>query len=157
MERQADVQKEEQVDFVRPGMALGTRFEAENARLLTLYRIDAVLSLVQASVPASVEVLNLTLNDGMPIPPASLERAFAFLSTCAARSARVLVHCEMGLSRSPTVLAGYLVERERIPFERAIAEMRLLRPLVQPHPALVRSVNAYLHERFAAGPLRGVA
>lgn len=145
------------MDFVRPGMALGTRFEAENARLLTLYRIDAVLSLVPANVPASVEVLNLSLSDGMPIPGGVLERANAFISGCAARNQRILVHCEMGLSRSPAVLAGYLVERERIPLDRAIAEMRQVRPLVQPHPALVRSVTAYLHARAGTGQLRGVA
>ena len=145
------------MDFVRPGMALGSRFEAENARLLTLYRIDAVLSLVQANVPAPVAVLNLTIDDGLPIPPGVLERAIAFLSGCAARNQRVLVHCEMGLSRSPTVLAAYLVEHERIPFDRAIAEMRQVRPLVQPHPALVRSVTAYHEQKSVHGLVRGVA
>jgi protein-tyrosine phosphatase len=145
------------VDFVRPGLAVGTRLEAESARLLSLHKIDAVLSMTSAQVPASFDWLQLVVSDRVPLPDGILDRAVAFLTAQLSRAQRVLVHCEMGLSRSPAVVACFLAARERLPLEVALGEVRRARPLVQPHPALLQSVDEFLSRDQVGATLRGVA
>jgi predicted protein tyrosine phosphatase len=58
----------------------------------------------------------------------------------------VLVHCQAGISRSPTVCATALATRRGIPFRAALADVQQARPLAAPLPALKRSARRYLSD-----------
>lgn len=45
----------------------------------------------------------------------------------------MLVHCAQGVSRSASILIGYLMSREQLSYEAALAELQAVRPQVQPN------------------------
>lgn len=53
----------------------------------------------------------------------------------------VLVHCIAGVSRSPTVVAYYLMCLRGWSFEQALAEIRLKRPIVKPRKAFIEQLE----------------
>jgi len=55
-----------------------------------------------------------------------------------------LIHCNSGVSRSPTVVATAVAAIEDEPFEAIMAEIRQMRKATIPHPALVRHAQSYL-------------
>jgi len=49
------------------------------------------------------------------------------------RGGRVLVHCHMGISRSATLLAAFMVIYGRMTAKQAIEHLRAARPIVRPN------------------------
>jgi predicted protein tyrosine phosphatase len=62
----------------------------------------------------------------------------------------VLVHCAQGVSRSAAVLIGWLMAREGLSYEVALAQMQAVRPQVQPNPGFVMQLREF--ERLGAQP-----
>ena len=46
----------------------------------------------------------------------------------------MLVHCAQGMSRSGTVVVGYLMWKERLSYVTALAHAQRARPVVEPNP-----------------------
>eukprot|EP00923_Selenidium_pygospionis_P049516 GHVN01085292.1.p1 GENE.GHVN01085292.1~~GHVN01085292.1.p1 ORF type:complete len:419 (+),score=128.13 GHVN01085292.1:100-1356(+) len=59
----------------------------------------------------------------------SLEDIHGFLTD----GLNVLVHCSRGVSRSVTVVIGYLIVYERIPADEALEKIRVVRPIANPN------------------------
>ena len=57
-----------------------------------------------------------------------------------------LIHCQMGISRSTTVLATWWAKDVGITFDQAVDVIRKMRPFVQPHPGLRELARRYLKE-----------
>jgi len=53
--------------------------------------------------------------------------------SCVGLAGRVLVHCAQGVSRSASILIGYLMWKERLSFATALAHLQEARPCVQPN------------------------
>ncbi len=53
------------------------------------------------------------------------------------KSSNILVHCVAGLSRSPVVVAGYLMLRYKIQIHEAMNFITTKRPFVNPNTSLV--------------------
>lgn len=87
-------------------------------------------------LPPEVRGVHVPLDDGQPIPPERLTRLLNVLRGME-RHGRVLVHCGLGVSRSPMVLACYLCARERTHSIAAGFDLlRSVRPSVNPSPQL---------------------
>ena len=129
------------MDFVTSQLAVGSREDAENSAALADYGIDAVLSLVPLARPAAVvRQLSLALPDRVALPGALIDEAVDFLLDQTARGRRVLVHCEMGISRSPSIAAAYLHLAQGVDLYEALCLVRAARPIVEPHPTLIASL-----------------
>lgn len=59
---------------------------------------------------------------------------------------RVLIHCLMGISRSSTVTASYLMRNEMIGCSAALAKIRQARPIIQPNAAFLAELKALDHQ-----------
>lgn len=135
-------------DFITPQVVIGSRRDAENDDALIHHRIDAVLSFAPIERPMPVaRQLSLHLQDRVALPAEVIEEAVAFLREQVSRGRRVLVHCEMGMSRSPAIVACYLHEEHGLDIDAALRQIRAVRPAADPHPALVASMRDY----YAAG------
>ncbi len=132
------------MDFVTPWLAVGSRADAADGAALRAAGIDALLSLAPLSRPAEVALqLSLAVADRAPLPAGTIRTAVDFLAQRAAAGQRVLLHCEMGISRSPALAACFLHEHEGMPLDEAFVRVRSLRPKAVPDPALVDSIRAH--------------
>ncbi len=66
-----------------------------------------------------------------------------------ARGGRVLVACNMGISRSSTMLAAVLLMRGIGPLTETMALIRRARPFVLPNPGFVAQLKAWEEENYA--------
>ncbi|KAA1466633.1 phosphatases II [Dentipellis sp. KUC8613] len=72
-----------------------------------------------------------------------LPRACQFIKTALDHGGKVLVHCVMGVSRSATVIAAYLMMTRRIPSTQAIAYIQQRRPKVLPNYGFLKQLEAF--------------
>lgn len=87
------------------------------------------------------------VEDFMPFPYQQLVDAIGFLHTAVRDGHKVYVHCFAGMSRSPFVVACFLMLERNIPFEEAVSSLKDIRPIVSPQPGLYSaSVLARLRE-----------
>ncbi len=112
------------MDWITDTVAIGTREEAHDASVLRTAGIRSVLCLdgtlaADAAVELGLsEVVSVALCDGSGNDPREFRRAVAVLGRLAATRAPVLVQCQYGRSRSPAVVAGYLVVTQGLdPFQ----------------------------------------
>jgi protein-tyrosine phosphatase len=89
------------------------------------------------------ELLYLPINDGEGITGEIFAQVTGFIHQQIQRDRQVLVHCQMGISRSATMVLAYLVEYEGMSLGRAYAQVVRHRPMIYPHPALLRSLVDY--------------
>lgn len=57
-------------------------------------------------------------------------------------SGAVMIHCGLGVSRSPCIAVSYLMKRRGLSFDAALAEVRKRRPSAQPNPGFVRQLQS---------------
>jgi hypothetical protein len=55
----------------------------------------------------------------------------------------VLVHCAAGVSRSATVVLGYLMARQNLSLAAALQHLKEVRPWVSPNPGFMQQLEAY--------------
>merc|ERR1740121_630919 len=79
-------------------------------------------------------------------PSARLDRHFDacvdFIMEALAKGGCVLVHCHAGQSRSATIVAAYLMRKERLGASEAVESIRLCRPQIHPNTGFVDQLNA---------------
>lgn len=55
----------------------------------------------------------------------------------------VLVHCNAGVSRSSSIVIGYLMQREGLSFEDAYSQVKLARPSIHPNRGFYQQLQSY--------------
>jgi len=137
--------------FVTPNLALGRRADAEDAQAIAAHGIQAILSLAPVQRPDGVLCqLSLDVRDRVRLPEAAIQEAIAFIRTQIQAGRRVLVHCEMGLSRSPAVVVAYLHAVHGMQIEEAVDFIRRTHPMADPHSLLLASIHEYFYQRTEA-------
>lgn len=94
---------------------------------------------------------HLPLQDGAVANESALDAAFRFLDEQVQAKRLVLVYCGHGLSRSVSVLAGFIALKSSEAPETVLDRIRKLRPGVCPSAATFKSVAQYV-ERRRNGP-----
>lgn len=137
------------MEFVTPWLAVGSRRDADDPQALAEAGIDTLVSLAPLARPAGIaRQLSVDLPDRMALDPSLVDEVVDFVRERVAGGARVMIHCEMGISRSPAIAACLLVEIAGRSLDAALAEVARARPLAMPHPVLLDSLRL----RYAAGP-----
>lgn len=137
--------------FVTPDLALGRRADAEDLPALAAHGIQAILSLCPVLRPDGVVCqLSMDVRDRVALPAAAIDEAVAFLQAQIQAGRRVLVHCEMGLSRSPSIVVAYLHAVHGMPIEMALERIRETHPTADPHPLLLTSIRVHFRQDPAA-------
>ncbi|MBW2476096.1 MAG: dual specificity protein phosphatase family protein [Deltaproteobacteria bacterium] len=138
-----DIEPVKTINHVRQYLALGSRLCAENRGLLVENGIDAILSLAATKPGLKTPHLTVEFQDRVPLPDAAIVECMGFIKFQLEKGRRVLLHCEMGISRSPSICACYLHEHEGLPLEEAHKQVKAFHPAADPHPALVTSIKDY--------------
>ena len=112
---------------------------------------EAIQAITEA---AGIERLNLPVEDGSAPALEVLDRAHAFLSDAQQRpGAQVFVHCRAGRERTGAVLTAHLARRNGWSYERALAALQAVNPLIRPLRAQEAVVRRWLaNERPGRAP-----
>jgi protein-tyrosine phosphatase len=88
-----------------------------------------------------------TENEEAPKDPAKwFERTFTFIDGALQNNHKVLVHCEVGMSRSATVVLAYLMNRCGISYGQALNHVKTRRPIVRPNAGFAQGLLQYDQE-----------
>lgn len=60
--------------------------------------------------------------------------AFKYIDQCRDNKGRILIHCHQGISRSATIVLGYLMYASKIPLKAAYDIVRIHRKQIFPNP-----------------------
>lgn len=137
------------MEFVAPSLAVGSMLDASDEGCRRRNGIDAVLSLLDVNFCACEHHTTISILDREPLSSIAIAGATAFIDQQLRAGRKVLVHCLMGLSRSPTITAAYLHEYAGMGLGDALAWVSKHRPAAEPHPTLVDSL--YRHYALNTG------
>lgn len=130
------------MDEVASGLFIGTLADAGDAERLRERGIDVVVSLTHGApdggFPSGTTVRSHPMTDGPQNERAAFEAAVSAVRAGLDADETLLVHCQSGASRSPTVAATALALEQEIDLETAFQRVTERRDAVDPHPALVR-------------------
>ncbi|KAG2339355.1 phosphatases II [Suillus weaverae] len=77
-----------------------------------------------------------------------LPRGCSFIQSALDQGGKVLVHCAMGVSRSPTVVCAYLMSTQRLSAHAAIQYVRKRRPKIHPNYGFMKQLVAFGECRY---------
>ncbi|KAF8069586.1 VH-PTP13 [Scenedesmus sp. PABB004] len=134
-------------DRVRERLFLGAQASEACAGVLDGLGITHVLQVgveLAPSHPGRYAYLSLPVYDVVEQDLVSLfPAAFSFIDAALASGGAVLVHCAVGVSRSASVVAGYLMAREAAPAAAAVAAVAAARPSVRPNAGFACQLREY--------------
>jgi protein-tyrosine phosphatase len=108
--------------------------------------IDTVISLCEECVTVKRpggNYVRIPIEDDCPLPAGQ----FDFIMDAIGENIRrgtILLHCGVGISRSPTLASAYLHVVGYRNIDAAISEIRQLRPIINPSDILFESVKEHL-------------
>ncbi|KAJ7087945.1 protein-tyrosine phosphatase-like protein [Mycena belliarum] len=69
-----------------------------------------------------------------------LEAACVYIERALRRGEGVLVHCQQGISRSPSIVIAYLIRNHAMSYDAALAFVKRKRACVKPNPGFARAL-----------------
>ncbi len=129
---------------IRDWLYIGKYSETRNLSLLNQLAITSMLQLADYVPQPDIESRFLNVADGEPLPTILLERGLSFLREQKAQNKTILVACGAGISRSSTFALAFLMEVENLTLLESYGEIYKNHPNAEPHPALIKSLYAYL-------------
>jgi len=99
-------------------------------------------TLGSSETPFEVKYLKLGIDDSVADSVAqTFELAYEFLVKCKEEKQRVLVHCNMGISRSTSVVVMYLMKQHKMTYAQAYEYVKKCRSFVRPNPKFVSELE----------------
>ncbi|KAM6916212.1 dual specificity protein phosphatase 19-like [Xenentodon cancila] len=136
-----------QVGVVRPFLLLGSQDAAHNIDTLQRYKVSHVLNVaygVTNLLPDQMVCKTLEILDLPETQITSyLEECSSFIDQAQKQDGVVLVHCNAGVSRSSSIVIGYLMLREGLSFDDAYNQVKLARPSIRPNAGFYQQLHNY--------------
>ncbi|MBH25079.1 MAG: hypothetical protein CMH57_11615 [Myxococcales bacterium] len=150
-----DLQMEERrFSPITPTLTLGARPGPEHVAALKEAGITHVASCLGEAARPKVAFLQphfhtlfLTVHDGVHEEITSMLPELSEFAAQASRGdSRLLVHCEVGVSRSATMVIALLMERERGRFFETFRDVRARRPQILPNVGFASQLQRLEHQ-----------
>jgi protein-tyrosine phosphatase len=124
---------------------LGTYNNASNLNELELYDIKYVLNCANECValfPYEISYINLKLTDQLNSDLfVHFDDAFYFLDQVNRNGGKVLVHCQLGKSRSVAMVIAYLIRSQRMSYEDAYKFVKSKRKVALPNIGFIKQLR----------------
>jgi protein-tyrosine phosphatase len=138
------------LDFIAPGLAVGSRFPAEAAAALaSRHGISRVVDLRMEACDDEavlrthgIRLLHLPTEDTCAMVQERIRHGVAFVNEGLDRGEKVLVHCQHGIGRSALLAVCVLISRGDPPLV-ALERAKRARPVVSPSPEQLRAIASY--------------
>jgi len=134
-------------DQVLDYLYCGSIYNASNKKQIQELQIDYVLNLRNKPIrypnpPSDFKVLHCPLDDyGTTDLIPYWSTCFDFISEAKSKKKKVRVHCDGGISRAPTIIAGYLVSREHWTLLKAFEHLKKVRPCIAPRETYIKQLR----------------
>jgi len=134
------------MDQVADNVWVGDYQDAQDTEEIKEHSIQTVinLSLRQSVEIDSVRNLHIALQDSSRNEQEQFNQAFQAVLREISKDQNVLVHCNIGVSRSISVTAAAVAERDDRSLRDVLNEIEQKRPVANPHPALIRQAEHVL-------------
>ena len=114
--------------------------------ILDKYKINHVLSLGIETPPfENSENFTVKFIECLDLPKSNLDKVLResneFIEKCQNANGRILVHCNAGVSRSSSVVIGYLILMRNLEFNEAFDLVKSKRPCIQPNVGFVKQLK----------------
>ncbi|MEP0921213.1 dual specificity protein phosphatase [Leptolyngbya sp. ST-U4] len=119
--------------FLPWGLYVGGRHAAENFENLARKKVSYIVSAgtKEIAFPLHFEVLRIRIKDRIGEKLLDqLNEVVSFIDTARNSNEQVLIHCDVGQSRSCGLAVAYAIVREGIPLWISVQELRLMRRAV---------------------------
>lgn len=141
-----DLNPDLQMANVAKGVFLGSQDVAHSWDLLQQHKITHIVNCatgVQNIYEGRIKYLNLSVLD---LPHVNLidyfDEAHAFMQKCVQAGGNVFVHCNAGVSRSPTIVLSYIMRFENKTLKEALNQVQAVRQ-VCPNPGFLQQLLMY--------------
>ncbi|KAM6997130.1 dual specificity protein phosphatase 19-like isoform 1-T2 [Tautogolabrus adspersus] len=136
-----------QVGIIRPFLLLASQDAAQDIDTLQRLKVSHVLNVAYGVnnlfpdqfVYKTLEILDLPDTDITTY----LGECSSFIDRAREQDGVVLVHCNAGVSRSSSIVIGYLMLREGLQFDDAYSQVKLARPSIRPNPGFYQQLQNY--------------
>lgn len=130
------------MDFIFENIAIGEYEEAVSPPPA----INALLCVAEERNLSSPNLPyhKVPIVDMRPIPTKQLKEALAWIHHMTSSGSRVLVFCNLGTGRSPSVVIAYLCCKEHYSFGEAVEMVARKRPNISILPKLILSIEEIL-------------
>ncbi|KAF7656772.1 hypothetical protein LDENG_00036140 [Lucifuga dentata] len=136
-----------QVGVVRPFLLLASQDAAHDMDTLQRYKVSHVLNVAYGVSNLFPDQLVYKTLNVLDVPDTDitsyLGECSSFIDQAREQSGVVLVHCNAGVSRSASVVIGYLMLKEGLSFDDAYAQVKLARPSIRPNPGFYQQLQNY--------------
>ncbi|XP_064831617.1 dual specificity protein phosphatase 19-like [Oncorhynchus masou masou] len=136
-----------QVGVIKPYLILGSQDAAHHFGTLKKYKVSHILNVaygVENAFPDLFIYKTLSILDVSDTDITSyFQECSKFIDQAYKENGVVLVHCNSGVSRSASVVIGYLMSREGKPFDDAFALVKSAWPATCPNPGFVEQLKGF--------------
>lgn len=126
------------------GLFLGSQ-DCVDLSILEDQHINNILSIgikVQISNPLAI---NQKFVECLDLPETDIKKVMgetcAFIDQILQKKEKILVHCNAGISRSSTIIIGYLILNKNMSFEDAYNLVKLRRECIRPNDGFLRQLK----------------
>ena len=129
-------------------MFLGTFKNANNFEEIKIlgikYILNCAIEIKPNNLPNEIKYCHLNLSDS----PSSditkyFEQAFSFIELARKKKQKILIHCKLGISRSPAVLIGYLIKYMGYSTKLALDFLKSKRSQIHPNSGFISQLYSY--------------
>jgi protein-tyrosine phosphatase len=139
-----------EINEIIPYLFLGSRKAATNLELLEMCHVKRVLSVGVAlelpqRFPNAMKYARAEIED---FPDERLldvlDEAIEFIRESISKKESVLVHCQLGVSRSASCVVGYLISHEKMTLDDALQLVKEKRPVANPNFGFKEQLKFYI-------------
>ena len=127
---------------------LGTLKNGNNIEEIKLLGIKNILNCANdvqcKNIPKSIKYCQINLTDSPTIDITKFfDEAFSFIENARKKNEKILLHCKLGVSRSPAILMGYLIKYMGYTTESALDFLQSKRSQVYPNSGFIEQLYEY--------------
>jgi len=138
----------------------GNLYNAHNKKQLNDLQIEYILNLRTEKNRSSSLIptyLHCPLDDfGSTNLEEIWSTCFEFIEAAILNKKNILVHCDGGISRAPSIIVGYLVVKQQWSLKTALDHLIQVRPCVAPRENYIRQLSTLEEKTLGKNSLEGV-
>ncbi|VBB32079.1 unnamed protein product [Acanthocheilonema viteae] len=141
-----DLKPDLQMANVSKGIYLGSQDVAHDYDILMAHKVTHIINCATGVENIFLGVIKYLTLDILDLPWTNIEQYFdkchEFMKEAVESSGNVFVHCNAGVSRSPTIVLSYIMRYNKMTLREALEHVNAIRK-VNPNPGFIQQLLRY--------------